>query len=1010
MKNERRQVEEILYVGISNPSFPPKLNEANFFKLHFSTSSPWTLRGGSPTIRRGGPATTPPIPPIRTVHRAAMASFMDIAKSFSSDSAEEKKNNDAAADDANSSTSGIETPRSEASAEMNGGAGGPSGAEKTSMVSDAAVLASEGGAPVNISPSSAPNAIVESCSSHACPRWSAVLSTPQTSPLLTPASEMAHLKQNLHGLGLKHAADRTKLLARTGRNCSHLLGEIASLHDELGAALGRACPALLEQAGQGTPMEQFSRDVNACLSSFVEQTKVLGGCLRDDVARPYHESSAKLAEEGAGQYANYTASRTRCAQSRKEALKLRKKYVDGVKELDQSMASLRKARAAKARKRKATDSSNGSSDSGKEEGIELSRGGGMVDAAPAWEEELRQYGEKSGLGKQCETVIKASEEVHSAETNYSLGVAGENVAVDDACDAERAALDSLQKLEEERIVFVIGLMDRLLQKERESLENMSLDLGSVAPLDMSESNHVEVSMPATPSSTPALFMNPRRRAQSDDGPAINETRMLNLPDNIAEVREQMKTLMGRQLGRLKTLKMVTAFNDAVASAVDAFASGLKAQLEGLPASKAMNKNEGGNVLGAWNAAIGSLEMCATHAEVLARRIKEGTRELQLRFLAAEKDAKAFREREEFRWKTLCDAARVETKAKLKHKQCSADLEKARARLTLMDGAQGDEGAAGDGDGANFSPMKSTKMDAHMNKAMGKMFSILPGGGEDAMKKVLTPQQRQAIAQRQLDEAKLKEERSTESFEVARSVKQQALVSYETESEAVTFRFKADERKVWDEMQKSLLDCVEAIKIYRERHMKSVESSIELAKSSVQGNALDDMANWTALAEKRVQDQRSRIIDDPKLQDEEGQPDGFCLKVQLVERVDVKELVRRFLDDEDILEDCEMLEDDEVADASPGEGVALPDVPPDPIIPKMETIFSKKLKGVSIERYYTAGWSEEVPLYEPWLKRKGSFDVTVSDWEDGEGFQNEWSGEKFTAKRVIKFKFKRVRTA
>ena len=79
---------------------------------------------------------------------------------------------------------------------------------------------------------------------------------------------------------------------------------------------------------------------------------------------------------------------------------------------------------------------------------------------------------------------------------------------------------------------------------------------------------------------------------------------------------------------------------------------------------------------------------------------------------------------------------------------------------------------------------------------------------------------------------------------------------------------------------------------------------------------------------------------------------------------------------------------------------LPDVPEDPLIKDMDPIFSKTLKNVSIESYYSAGWSEEVPLYKPWLEKKGSFDVTVSDWEKADGgFKHEWSGEIFPQRRV-----------
>jgi len=522
--------------------------------------------------------------------------------------------------------------------------------------------------------------------------------------------------------------------------------------------------------------------------------------------------------------------------------------------------------------------------------------------------------------------------------------------------------------------------------------------------------------PPSPTTSPSIFMSPRRRAGTDDGPAINETRMLNLPDNIADIRDNMKTTINKQLVRLKTIKVIVSFNDNMANAIENFGSNLKSLIENNPSNRTSQ-----NVLYAWNAAIGSLEMYAKNANMLSKQIRRGNSELQQILTTTEKETKTLQEKEEYRWKSLCDASKVESKAKLKQKQYLAELEKAKARLTMAEG-EGDNhtDAAGGGSSSSASPKRKTQattaMDQHMNKAMGKMFSILPSEGKDVMNKVLTPQQRLAIAKRQLDEAQSKESKGTESFEVAQSVKQQAVVSYETEAEACQIKFREDERNEWSMMHQTLISSVTALKDFRNNHLQSVKSSIETVNEQhLQDKALEDVTRWTTFTEKRLKDQRDRIIDDSK--DNNDDKGMFSLKVQLVECTNVEEAVRNFIE-EDVDEDIDFMGEDDTV--SPGLGspvresnghsgikdpssvsAPLPDVPPDTFIGKMDSIFSKKLKNVSIEEYYTAGWSEEVPLYQPWLERKGSFDVSVSDWEqssDGE-FVNDWSKEKFTHKRV-----------
>jgi hypothetical protein len=85
------------------------------------------------------------------------------------------------------------------------------------------------------------------------------------------------------------------------------------------------------------------------------------------------------------------------------------------------------------------------------------------------------------------------------------------------------------------------------------------------------------------------------------------------------------------------------------------------------------------------------------------------------------------------------------------------------------------------------------------------------------------------------------------------------------------------------------------------------------------------------------------------------------------------------------------------------------VPPDSTLQKMDMIFSKHLRNISIPRYYEIAWSEgngtnEKPLYGPWLKKAGH-DVEVSDWEHSEAV-GVWCKERYPQKRIVKFKVKR----
>jgi hypothetical protein len=392
-------------------------------------------------------------------------------------------------------------------------------------------------------------------------KWSDALSTPSNHAAYTPAADLSSPKENLHGIALKLSVDRAKILSRTSKGCSSLLSDVASLHDELSQTILKQYPSALQTAASGTPMEEFAQHVNLCIISYAGETQNCANRLRQDVLRPWMDFNASSADK-TKIYNDYVNSRGRCAQARKEALKMRQKYVGAVKDAESAIQALKKARATVPRKSTERSDTSCSVEDEKDEDVQ-------------WEKALKEFGKRHGITRQCDSVARALGEIQSTEGQYSNLVELENGAVANAQDLERRGLDALQMNEEERIIFMLQSLDRFVQIGRESLENMSLDL-TVEPLNFVDSNHKELPMPSAPSS---IFLTPRRRTQSEDGPSINETRMLNLPDNLAALRDNMKSHLGRQSARLKTLKAVSSFNEGLSAAIDAFASGLHARLE-----------------------------------------------------------------------------------------------------------------------------------------------------------------------------------------------------------------------------------------------------------------------------------------------------------------------------------------------------------------------------------------------------------------------------------------------
>eukprot|EP00956_Cyclotella_meneghiniana_P018666 scaffold31254_cov72-Cyclotella_meneghiniana.AAC.4 len=397
-------------------------------------------------------------------------------------------------------------------------------------------------------------------------RWSSTLATPSTHAAYTPAVDIT-AKDNLHGLALKLSVDRAKLLTRTGKACTSLLTDVASLHDELSQAIFKQYPPALRSAAAGTPMEEFAAQVNSCIISFAGGTQQFGNRLRQDIIRPWMEFNNGHVDKTTV-YQDYVDSRGKCTVARKEALKMRQKYMGAVQDAEVAIQSLKKARAAIPKKcDKATPDNTSCSIEDEKDNIQ-------------WEKALKDFGTKYDIMKQCDSVAKALGEVQSSEGQYCKSVQLENTTVSNAQDLECEGLDAMQANEEERTIFMLLTLDRFILVGREALTTMSLDL-VVEPLnleDASTANQTDSSLVSS-STTSSIFMTPRRRTQSEEVPAINETRMLNLPDTVAELRDNVRSHLAKQSARLKTLKAVSSFNEGLAGAIETFASGLFARLE-----------------------------------------------------------------------------------------------------------------------------------------------------------------------------------------------------------------------------------------------------------------------------------------------------------------------------------------------------------------------------------------------------------------------------------------------
>ena len=324
-------------------------------------------------------------------------------------------------------------------------------------------------------------------------RWSATLRSPTAGGAFSPSLELnaksstsIHTSSgsgsaSLHGLGLRAASDRARTLSRCGKRCATLLADVATLHDAWAKSMLQSCHNLAALDGGAASasstgifapsVSPLLHETNRRLTSFAKQTQGLAICLRGSVARPLHGSSSAMAEAVPYIFNRYALARAECASKRQSALRARARYGKAVGEAEAAIGTLRRAKNQEENGNDITDATAtgaASASASAENGSDIL----------SWEDLKRKLfvgGKKQGgLSQPSQLVMKALEEVQRCEAEYRRLVEEENRAVSRAQTMEVTALDSLQKLEEERLQFLVETLGRALQAERGALDKMDL--------------------------------------------------------------------------------------------------------------------------------------------------------------------------------------------------------------------------------------------------------------------------------------------------------------------------------------------------------------------------------------------------------------------------------------------------------------------------------------------------------------------------------------------------------
>lgn len=660
--------------------------------------------------------------------------------------------------------------------------------------------------------------------------WADLLATPELAAF-SPSKD-ANKPDNVHGMGLRLALDRSRNLNRSSRRAVVFLLDTATLYENYAQSLVKATQLLQPAIGQQANLPALS--VQESLLSWSGEVQRLAKAIRSRAAQPFQNFLVSHTETVSGVQQRYWQSRQKTIQLRQKAQSYRLRYLKAANEADQALVEWKDEN----RLGESTDSS----------------------------EEKRP--------KRLESKI---EEAERLQGQYQRYVRRENDAVRQCQLLEAMALECLQNVEEDRLFIFVQCMIDSLMFEKEAVDEMMISLKESAEDKVVTETIISDKKESKP------FMKLLKNSSNglsqlfDDGSGAMDADTLGLPEEIGQLRDTVRSKMALRAVRVQVGRALSSFLESVATASARLSNGILQQLRKLDTKSGdpdqIRQCEGERTLRIWDSLTTSLQTEADGAILLASSLRTlRTDKLDVVVMYAEKSTKTAADTEENMWKQLCEAARSQGKAENRYRLSAAQSEKARERVQSVDSA-GASGGSGNTD-TGQSPIRgnrkvsSVRVNTKVSKGLANMFSILPDGGEQAMK-MFHPGARASIAQQTLVDADEKEEQLRRTLDLAVEASAKALEAYRLNSEALLSHYGTEEKSGLDEMRAALEEFVSGVQAFRESRQDSLTNALSCCSKLHVKQTKIDVQDFANSIRKQIQKKAS----ESKGMDRDG---GFML--------------------------------------------------------------------------------------------------------------------------------------
>ena len=344
--------------------------------------------------------------------------------------------------------------------------------------------------------------------------------------------------------------------------------------------------------------------------------------------------------------------------------------------------------------------------------------------------------------------------------------------------------------------------------------------------------------------------------------AVEEAVTLGLPQEVGQWRQVQKIWLNQQKANCQiskvwnhvSLQLTNCTNDLVKKTKsllqsEGYHTNSASTTEDDTLSCFLPKQEGPKTCANWNQAV--VQTCIVSCQSAHNLAKQQHVPLPKQFMVKqmEKQLKNNTEAEETRWKHVCDAAKVAMKAKQKLESIQADLVKAKERLnttttTANDTNNTNNNGNNNNNNNNSNNNSNNNNPVAINKALGNMFSILGGGEEVLMKKMLTPDQRIAVARTSVKNLQTKQSKEQTSLEQATKEKELAIQAYVGTCQSCYLQNKAEQYEFDSTLKQSCSQTIEAHQDFQRTKFDVNLSATQYLQQTSQNQLSTDFMEWT----------------------------------------------------------------------------------------------------------------------------------------------------------------------